>query len=454
MNPQAAPAAGKYTISNPRVLEGATIAGKYRLVRYLSQGNFGIVFRGEHLCFGVPLREVAIKLGKRPMGRDEARVSFADALIMSRVAESAPDAAMRDHFVRVFDADLCADDGPLSGRPYVVMELVPGGTLEDALRPGSFPRERAVRCFEQLLRALEFMHTGWRSNYGATGPILHRDLKPSNVLIERSADGRDRIKVSDFGLAIEVDTLLGWADSDGDLAYLAPESFSRNLCSPQTDVYMLGLIFHQMITGTHPFAEAGSHLRGDSEQTITLLKQTHYETRRQEKFELLRRDPEMRAPSAMLEVVLRSLSPDPADRYANAGEFRAAWNAALSSASEPPSKTEKPWDRVRRLTREAEDFRRLGKADRAFELMESAMKLNRDRNAVPDASVSGVAYLSFVELLLSRGNQPEAWKIANEGYARRRCRSTCLAMSRCLEDQNPAMSSELAREADSCPDKE
>jgi serine/threonine protein kinase len=434
---------------NMREFVGAVIAERYRLDQFLDEGAFGAVFRAAHIAYGVELREVAIKIAKRPMSDEEARRVFGDALIMARVADNAPDAALREHFVVVHDAGRCPEGGPLAGHPYVAMELVHGGSLKHCLRSGPFPLTRAVNYFDQILQAVAFMHGGNSTH----PPIAHRDLKPSNILVVRRPDGKDLLKVTDFGLAVEVDSLLGWVESGGDLAYLAPESFSHDICSPQSDVYMLGVVFYEMLSERNPFAEVGTHLRGTDEEKRDELRRLHLNARHLEKFALLDRHEEIRQRPALGQVVRIALNSDMSARsFRNAGELLDAWEQAKRFV--PPRLTEKPWDAVRRLTGEAEQCFAVDDDANGETLLREALALNRDHTRVPDGFLVGRCYLLMVERLAKCGATEEAEALAAEAYARRKCRSTLLAMAQYYAPRNPALADSLKATAKACPDQE
>ena len=430
---------------------GAVIGDRYRLVRFLDEGAFGAVFLASHIAYGVELREVAIKIAKRSMTNSEARRAFNDALSMTRVADMSPDAAMREHFVTVHDAGRCPDDGPLPGHPYVVMELVRGGSLKSGLRNGPFPLTQAVAYFDQILTAMAFMHRPPLLGGELRNGMAHRDLKPGNILVTRRTDSPDLLKVTDFGLAIEVDSLLGWVESGGDLAYLAPESLSHNICSPQSDVYMLGLVFYEMLTSKQPFSEVGAHLRGDDEAKRAELRLLHLAARHSERFPLLESHEEMRP--AMAAVIRTALQADMTARtYTTAGELLDAWENAKRLV--PPSPNETAWQRVRRLTGEAEQCFKVGDFERGDDLLRQAMEINRDKTRVSDQMTVGISYLLTVERLVTTGKQVEAGKLAVEGYGRRRCRSTCRAMARYFASEQSPLAGRFQEEADSCSDRE
>jgi serine/threonine protein kinase len=422
------------------------IAGRYRLDRYLNEGGFGAVYRAAHLAYGVELREVAVKVGKHPMTDVEARNTFRDALMLAKLAANASDPMLREHFVTVYDAGRCPDDGPLAGHPYLVMEFVSGGNLSHCLRAGPFPLKRAIAYFDQILSAVAFIH----HNH-----IAHRDLKPDNILVVRREDGPDLVKVTDFGLALEVDTLLGWVESGGDLAYLAPESFSHNISSPQSDVYMLGLVFYEMLTKINPFDEVGQHLPGADEDKQHELRRLHLTARQLEKFPLLEQHPEIRQRPALGRIIRTALTNDMAARqYANAAELRAAWEAAKKTGAAPLPDDKRPWETARRLVAEAEQCFAIGDRERGEALLRQAMDINRDPDRVPDRMLAGRGYLVMVERLLQQENVDEAGRLANEGYQRRPCRSTCLALASYFEKLDSPLAARFQHEANSCNDRE
>src|SRR4051812_38739468 len=110
---------------------------------------FGGVFRAWQLAYGTELREVAVKVSRRAMSDLEARHAFADALRMVRVAEAATNPAIRQHFVTVYDAGRVPEGQTLGGHPYVVMELIRGGSVQRYLKAGPFPFTRADMYFVQ-----------------------------------------------------------------------------------------------------------------------------------------------------------------------------------------------------------------------------------------------------------------------------------------------------------------
>jgi len=176
-------------------------------------------------------RRVAVKLLAASVGRDDE--------LRRRFARESRLAARLSHpnVVAVFDA---GEDG---GRPYIVMEYVEGETLADVLRRrGALPTEEAAEIAGQVAAGLAHAH--------AQG-LVHRDVKPQNLLV--SGDGR--VKIADFGVArgddlsqlTQAGTVLGTA------AYLSPEQAAGSSVGPASDVYSLGAVLYELLTGRTPY---------------------------------------------------------------------------------------------------------------------------------------------------------------------------------------------------------
>ncbi len=431
---------------NMRELVGKTVDGRYQLETYLAEGNFGAVYQATQMAYGMPLRQVAVKVSKRPMSDAEARKTFGDALLMARVVDSARDINIRQHFVQVYDAGRCPDSDPLPGHPYLVMEFISGGSLRQQLKSGPFTLTRAVNYFNQMLEAMAFMHGGMER------PITHRDLKTDNILVKQTEDGKDRVLVTDFGLAIEVDTLLGWVQSGGDLAYLAPESFSRNIASPQSDVYMLGLVFYEMISGHNPFSRVGIHLQGEDKNQGE-LRQLHLAARQHERFNELEQHIELRGRPELVRVIRTALASDMINRtYTNARELQAAWKQSLIAGQRSTNDVKQPWEQVRTLTYEAEQCFAVSNTQEGEARLDQALAINRTR--VNDPMLVGKTYLLKVQRLLLQGRVKEAGELANEGYRRRKCHSTIKAMEAYYRSVQSPLAAGFSNELARCADRE
>jgi eukaryotic-like serine/threonine-protein kinase len=251
--------------------------GRYRVERALGNGAMAnvVLARDEELG-----RLVAVKLLDEQLAADhDFRARFTRE---GRLAAG----LSHPNVVTVFDA------GEAEGRPYIVMEYVDGATLEDRLRAEGALQPDEVRVIAQQVAAgLEHAHSQG---------LVHRDLKPGN-LIQRS-DGT--IKIADFGIArgshgtelTEAGTILGTA------AYLAPEQAEGGRVTPRTDLYSLGVVLYELLTGERPW-------RVDSLADLG--------RRRTEPV------PELpsRVPADLRHAVARALEPEPDDRPATAAEF-------------------------------------------------------------------------------------------------------------------------------------
>ena len=200
--------------------------GRYQLGDRLGGGAVADVYRAidERL-----MRPVAIKL---------FRGDAADQL-QRHEAEMRTLAAL-DHpsLVTVFDAGTDED----TNRPFLVMQLIEGPTLADELRSGSMTHERAARYGAELADALGYVHERG---------LVHRDVKPANVLI--SEDGR--VHLADFGIARIVDSAHQTKTGDvlGTPAYFAPEQVAGETVAPPADIYALGIVLYECLTGGRPF---------------------------------------------------------------------------------------------------------------------------------------------------------------------------------------------------------
>jgi hypothetical protein len=294
------------------------------------------------------------------------------------------------------------------------------------------------------------MHQPVERPDGTRQPIIHRDIKPDNILVCRDETGSPEVKLADFGCAVEIDTLLGWAQSGGDLAYLAPESFLDEVNSPRSDVYMLALVFYEMMAGRNPFLEVGRHLRGDTEENRLELCRLHLAARLNERFPCLDSHEELRCRPELAEVIRSALRADAHSRpFRNAGEFRQAWSEAQGGAA--PAE-ERPWEIASRLAAEADQCYRMADANRGDQLLHQALELNRQVGSIPDHLMVGAVYLLAVKRRIAEDKLDEAGRLANEGYARRRCRSTILAMAAYCATRNPRLARDFEEKARGCED--
>jgi eukaryotic-like serine/threonine-protein kinase len=204
-----------------------TIPG-YELFREIGRGGMGVVFLARQLGLG---RDVALKLIRRDVSGRRANVRF--------LAEAESVAAIdHAHVVRVYEF------GEAEGRPYLAFEYLPGGTLADRLRGGALPVRTAAELMEKIALGVAAAHDRG---------IVHRDLKPGNVLFDAAGEP----KVADFGLAKRDDMkdLTKTGVVFGTPAYMSPEQARGEARSvgPPSDVYSLGVILYECLTGRLPF---------------------------------------------------------------------------------------------------------------------------------------------------------------------------------------------------------
>ena len=200
--------------------------GKYTLKSVLGQGGYGDV----HL--GVPSTgpSVAVKLLHASAAHDEATVA--------RFKREADTARRLEHpnIVRIVDV------GSSRGRHYIVMELVRGGSLRHLLKRDDAPPDKVTAVLAEVATALAFAHEQG---------VVHRDVKPENVLLTKAG----RAKVADFGLARAVDqsSLTTEGRLLGTAAYMSPEQVRGQRATAASDVYAMGIMLYEAITGARPF---------------------------------------------------------------------------------------------------------------------------------------------------------------------------------------------------------
>jgi serine/threonine-protein kinase len=266
------------------------VAGRYRLDTLLGAGGMSEVWLAEDTQLG---RRVALKL----LGRD------ADPARFEREAHAV--AALADpNICRLYDY---GDEG---GRPFMVLEFLCGGTLEERLVPGEpYPDDETERIARELASGLAHAHDRG---------LVHRDLKPANVLF----DEEGRAKIADFGIArlggartlTETGTLLGTA------AYISPEQAQAQPATPASDVYAFGVILYRLLTGRLPF---------EAESPVELARMHIHERPRPV------REVRADAPPDLAALADAALAKDPADRPADGAALVEALGAGATALEAP-----------------------------------------------------------------------------------------------------------------------
>lgn len=288
-------------------LVGTTFAGKYRISKLLGEGGMGCVYVGEQ-TLGPTVRKVAIKTLHPHLAKEEA--------IRARFAREGATLAGLEHpnTVQVFDSGT-NEDGSL----FLVMELVQGESIASILdRDEVFEPARASAIVEQICGSLEEAHQKG---------IIHRDLKPDNIVLVRRGGESDFVKLVDFGIAqfagpVAHRTRAGIAL--GSAAYMAPEQAEGKRVDGRADLYAVGVVMHELLTGEVPF------LGKTSRETLEIMHAT-------------------RVPSAggnhgaglvsddFARLVQRCMAKRPEDRYQSADELR---NALLDVAGLTPDRSD------------------------------------------------------------------------------------------------------------------
>lgn len=278
---------------------GQTIDGRYLVERRLGTGGMADVFACEDLQLG---RHVALKVLHENLAQDP------DVVARFRRESQSAAGLQHPHIVQVFDR------GDWDGIPYMAMELVDGVTLKDVIRDQA-PLDpiRSIDQISQVLDALRYAHRRG---------LVHRDIKPQNVLVGPEGE----LKVADFGIARAVDDLQMTQTGMivGTAHYIAPEQAAGQPVTPSADLYAVGVVLFEMLTGRLPF-------EGDQPVAIALQH--------------VNDDPPAvsivnpHVPRDLEDVVMRALAKSPEQRFADAEEFVGALQAVrqriLSGAPVP-----------------------------------------------------------------------------------------------------------------------
>ncbi len=279
---------------------GRTLAERYRLLQRIGAGGMGTVYRAQHLLLR---REVALKLLASELTRDP--------VMRERFLREAQATHMLRHpnIVEVFDVAL---DG---SRVFLVMELLEGEGLASWLGAGPLDVVRTLRVVRPVVAALARAHS--------LG-VVHRDIKPENVFIARQPEGDAVVKVLDFGIAHlrHEARLTAPGEVFGTPEYLAPEIARGEDCVPASDLYAVGVMLFEMVTGTQPFD-------GDLTQLIAHHRATPAPSARA-------RNPLI--PLELDALIARLLQKDPAARVGSAAALGAQLDVMLDEL-DPPQPT-------------------------------------------------------------------------------------------------------------------
>ncbi|MGI6161138.1 MAG: protein kinase domain-containing protein [Christensenellales bacterium] len=262
-------------------LLGQVLNGKYKVLELLAQGGMSFIYKAERLLDG---ETVAIKMLRDEFLEDDAALKRFDAEAEAAMSVSHP------NVVKVYGYE---QD---SGRGFIVMECVEGNTLKELISyMGRLPYERAIKIAIEIAGALECAHKKG---------IIHRDIKPHNILITNSGTA----KLTDFGIAGGRKSKSRQAGGAvlGSVHYFAPEQARGERTDEKTDIYSLGIVLYEMVTGETPY-------RGDKAVTVA-IKHLHEEPTCPNE---LCKD----IPAGLCEVILKAIKKNPASRYAQASDM-------------------------------------------------------------------------------------------------------------------------------------
>jgi tetratricopeptide (TPR) repeat protein len=239
---------GLLDLSDARFQPGELVLGRFRILHPIGKGGMGEVYQAEDLQLGI----VALKTIRRGLGSSDAFERFRQEVQLARRI-SGPQVC------RIHELYLLPATGKYEATAFLTMEYLEGVTLSSKIREvGPLPWKEALNITLEICEGLRIIHENG---------IIHRDLKSGNIMVCEQAGSR-RIVLLDFGLARDSKSQIPRSGSQrptetsstntqgimGTPAYMAPEQFEGNPVSPATDIYALGIILYELVTGFHPYA--------------------------------------------------------------------------------------------------------------------------------------------------------------------------------------------------------
>ena len=278
------------TLSDSALLPGTVLAARYEILNLVGEGGMGAVYRARDRELE---REVAVKVIRPELARNaQVLLRFKQELILARQVT-------HRNIIRIFDL------GSAEGLRFITMEYIEGEDIAQVLaRRGKLSATEAVQIVVQVARGLEAAH--------AEG-VVHRDLKPQNIML----DAQGKASVMDFGIARSADSsnMTRTGALLGTPAYMSPEQAQGLKAGARSDLYALGVIFYEMLTGKIPF---------DAENPMAALVRRIHET------PATTAEIEPTVPKPVNAIVMKMLATKPEERYQSAGELLAdldAWEA-------------------------------------------------------------------------------------------------------------------------------
>ncbi|MGB0076524.1 MAG: tetratricopeptide repeat protein [Candidatus Sulfotelmatobacter sp.] len=304
--PPSGPRNARVQVAAPMLQTGDVLGGRYEILQMLGEGGMGAVYKARDRELD---RFVALKLIRPELAANPSILArFKQELLLSREVT-------HRNVIRIYDL------GDADGVKFITMEFVEGQDLRSLIQEKKkFPPEEAVELMQQVCRALEAAHT--------LG-IIHRDLKPQNIMRDQTG----RILVMDFGLArmVEGDGMTQTGALVGTMEYMSPEQAMGKNLDQRSDLYSMGLILYELLTGKMPFkaeSAVASLLKRNQEQAAPVS------------------DHDRTIPRALSNIVAKCLERDPALRYQTATEFLQdleIWQGKSAAATLRFPTSEKPW---------------------------------------------------------------------------------------------------------------
>lgn len=279
---------------------GTTIDGRYLIERELGRGGMGTVY----------LAERTHMLGDKVVVKVLLAKHLQNTYVVKKFRQEMESLLRLDHpgIVSLLDAGQTPQ-----AAPYLVMKYVEGRTLEEEIPPAGMELRRAASIIGQLGEALGAAHEE---------KIIHRDLKPKNVMLCKAKGGEEQVKVIDFGVAKIRDSLVApstvYQLTVGTASYMSPEQLEGKTVTPASDIYALGVIAYQLVTGRRPFAA--------SEYQLLEMQRAGVRLRPSDLCPGL--------PKASEDAVLKALAFKPQDRYQSARAFAEDFRRAIEREGE------------------------------------------------------------------------------------------------------------------------
>lgn len=283
-------------------LVGSLIVNRYYIERKLGQGNVGVVYLGQDRRLHNQPVVVKVLLG----------TSLQNQWVIQKFRQEVEALTRLSHpgIVRITDAGELPDK-----KTFIVMEFINGVTLHSAIAGKPMALARLAKLTKQIGSALAFAHEKG---------ILHRDLKPENIMLQTFTGSEEQVRIIDFGIAKVRDSLVANNTmvpvAVGTPRYMSPEQLRAEPLTPASDVFSMGAIVYEMVTGHFLFEP----------RTIADLIDKH---RAGDRVSPRRLRPDL--PPAAENLILKALSLDPADRFQSAVEFGEALEQALTQTAEP-----------------------------------------------------------------------------------------------------------------------